>query len=98
MNIKVFNNEEKNNIFNQKGTELVVLTNGIFKLEENIDSMRLVLKGIILESELIEMLHSMGITEHTLTDIKTYANKFKEEIDVNIVLKAIELYKMLDLI
>ncbi len=98
MNIKVFENEEKNKYFNQKGTELVVLTNGKFRVEENIDSMRLVLKGLILESELIETLHKMGITEHTLTDIEEYANKAKEEIDVTIALKAIELYKMLDLI
>lgn len=98
MNKKIFENEEKNKEFNEKGTELVILTNGKFRIEENKDSMKLVLKGLILESELIETLHKMGITEHTLTDIEEYANKVKEEIDVTIVLKAIELYKMLELI
>ena len=98
MEIKIFNDEEKNKLFNQKGTELLVLTNGMFRVEEDIDSMRLVLKGLILESELIETLHSMGITKHTLNDIENYANKLKNDIDVNLVLKAIELYKMIDFI
>ena len=38
----------------------------------------------------------MGITKHTLNEIEAYANKYKEEIDVNILLKAIKLYYMLD--
>ena len=96
MNIRLFADDEKNKLFIEKGTELVVLTNGIFRLEENIDSMKLVLKGIILESELIETLHSMGIAKHSLDEIEMYANKFRDEIDVNIVLKSIELFKMLE--
>lgn len=95
---KIFESEEKNKLFNEIGTELTILTNGMFRVEENIDNMKLVLKGIILESELIEMLHNMGITEHTLTDIENYANKFKNELNNTIVMKAIEMYKMLDLI
>ena len=96
MNTKLFDNEEENTLFNKLGLELVVLTNGTFRLEEDVSSMKLVLKGIILESELVETLHSMGIMKYTLNEIEIYANKFKEEIDVNILLKAIKLYHMLE--
>ena len=96
MSVKLFDNDEKNTLFNELGLELVVLTNGTFRIEEDVSSMKLVLKGIILESELVEALHSMGITKHTLNEIEAYANKYKEEIDVNILLKAIKLYHILD--
>ena len=97
MDIKVFNDEEKNKVFNEKGTELVILTDGIFRVEENIDRMKLCLKGIILESELVRFLHEANISEHTLNDIKKYASKFENEINTDIVKKAIYLYEMLDL-
>lgn len=38
----------------------------------------------------------MGITKHTLNEIGTYANKFKEEIDVKALLIAVKLYRMLE--
>ena len=96
MDIKIFKDDEKNKKFNKKGTELVILTDGTFRLEDNIDSMKLILKGLILESELIELLNSRGITSYTLSEIEEYANKWQSEIDVNILLRSIELYKMLD--
>lgn len=96
MDIKIFNDENKNIEFNQKGTELVILTDGIFRVEENIERMKLCLKGIILKSELVELLHEANITEHSLNDIEKYAKKYENDINVDIVKKAIYLYKMLE--
>lgn len=44
MSIKLFDNDEKNTLFNELGLELVVLTNGTFRIEEDVSSMKLVLK------------------------------------------------------
>mgnify|MGYP004633449243 CR=1 FL=1 len=53
MNIKLFEDEKDNDLFIKLGLDLIILSNGIFRIENDINSMKLTLKGITLESELI---------------------------------------------
>ena len=95
MNIKVFNDEEKNKTFNKKGTELVIKTQGKFRVEEDKKRMDICLRGLIYESELVDFLKSINITNFTIRNLEEYIKRFESDIDTNNLKLTLDLYKML---
>lgn len=93
--ISVFEDLQKNEIFNKKGKELTIRTKGIFRVEEDKKRMDTCLRGIIYESELVSFLKSINIPTFSIRILEAYINKVKDHIDINTVSLALELYKML---
>ena len=93
--MKIFDDEEKNELFIQKGTELAKKTNGIFIVDEDKNKMDICLRGLIFESELVSYLKSTNVTTFSIRSIEQYISKVQDKVDVSTLALELELYKML---
>lgn len=82
----------------ESGRKLEKDSNYAFFIQEDFEKTRIMTKGYILESRLIPLLNSQGITEFTFDELKNYLNQYISSTGDTIddLTEAVKLYIMLE--